>query len=508
MHRLLEFVLKLSFALVPVVGVAGDIDDTLKSVVRVETGHGLGSGFVFKTQSAIVTNFHVVEGADTLKAVFHDGSTIEIDGFLFAAPEADLAIVHLKKPCECEPLEISSDQVDLGSDVFALGSPRGLAGTVSKGVISSYRRWVDLKEFLGDDYDAFGYDPNSNWVQTDAAITQGNSGGPLVLEDGTVIGINTLSSSAQFAQNLNFAVDASHLEAVSRRMPTVVRELASLPKPKNPSRGTLGKRGDPTKTAEYWGDLRRIFIDLHASLAKAIPAETRRKPATPKERKAAKQREEQERRDLMRVSKMAPHLQAAEVQRIIARRALEDSEVIQDVASACMKAAREVQSLDRTDVDGGLRAFAGDLVMLYRETADTWGNIDTLSQAKARAGESVDAAVDVNLQIELDEGIDLTERVKRMRNVVSEDVRFALEAHYKIKLPPITQDQSSEEATGGLAGEVEKGKLEAKADSLWSSYLRAKAAGSGQKTLEMLIRKYPDTAAGRRAKEELEQLKK
>jgi hypothetical protein len=508
MRRPLELVLTLCFGLLPLIGVAGDIDDTLKSVVRVETGHGLGSGFVFQTQSAIVTNFHVVEGADTLKAFFHDGSTIEIDGFLFADPEADLAIIHLTKPCQCEPLLISSEPVDLGSDVFALGSPRGLAGSVSKGVISSYRRWVDLKEFLGDDYDAFGYDPNSNWVQTDAAITQGNSGGPLVLKDGTVIGINTLSSSAQLGQNLNFAVDASHLESVSRRMPTVVRDLASLPKPKNPSRGTLEKKGEPTKTAAYWEQLRGIFVELHASLAKAIPAETRRKPATPKERKAAKQREEQERRDLMRVSKMAPHLQPAEMQRIISRRALEDSEVIQDVARACMKAAREVQSLDRTDVDGGLRAFAADLVMLYRETADTWGNIDTLSQAQARAGDSVDAAVNVNLQIELDKGIDLTERVKRMRNVVSEDVRFALEARYTIKLPPITQDQSHEEATGGIASEIEKAKIEAKADGLWNSYLRAKAAGSGQKTLQMLLEKYPDTTAGRRAKEELEQLRK
>lgn len=508
MRRLLKFVLQLSFVLMPLVGVAGDIDDTLKSVVRVETGHGLGSGFVFGTQSAIVTNFHVVEGAETLKAVFHDGSTIEIDGFLYAAPDADLAIVHLTKPCECEPLEVSGDQVELGSDVFALGSPRGLAGTVSKGVISSYRRWADLREFLGEDYEAFGYDPNSNWVQTDAAITQGNSGGPLVLKDGTVIGVNTLSSSAQFGQNLNFAVDASHLDAVRRRMPTVVQGLASLPKPKNPSRGTLGKRGDPTKTAEYWAKLRGIFVELHTSLSKAIPAETRRKPATPKERKAAKKREEQERRDLMRVSKMAPHLQQAEMQRIISRRALEDSEVIQDVAGACMKAAREVQSLDRTDVDGGLRAFAGDLVMLYRETADTWGNIDTLSQAQARAGDSVDAAVEVNLQIALDKGIDLTERVKRMRNVVSEDVRFALESHYKIKLPPITQEESHQQATGGLAGEIEKGKIEAKADSLWTSYINAKAVGSGQKTLEMLIKKYPDTAAGRRAKEELERLQK
>jgi S1-C subfamily serine protease len=249
-----------AFLLLGGVSLGGPIEESLKSVVLIKTPQGLGTGFVVHDQSLIATNLHVIAGAKEAIAVFSTGEKIAVDGFLVASPEHDLAILHLADPSPAEPLSLSDDRVDLGTDVYAIGSPQGLAGSVSKGVVSAYRRWADLAPLLRDSLDDFGYEDNSQWVQTDAAINGGNSGGPLVLASGEVIAINTLGSSAAAGQNINFAVDVSHLQRFVERLPKKIKALASIPSSDRMAAGEGQESvASAEKTFRYWTQVSKVF---------------------------------------------------------------------------------------------------------------------------------------------------------------------------------------------------------------------------------------------------------
>jgi hypothetical protein len=226
-----------------------EIKEVAASVALIRLPNSLGTGFVVNNGSLIATNFHVIAGADEATAEFADGTEINIDGFLLASPKHDLAILHLSQPAPAPPLRLAAEIADPGTDVFAIGSTKGLAGSVSKGVVSAYRTWADLEPLLGPDLDAFGYVKHGLWIQTDAAINNGNSGGPLVLANGEVVGINTLKTSAG-----NFAVDVSHLEAMLGRLPQKPIALAKLPSSQI-KKDVAPASGTAQRTKEYWNAL-------------------------------------------------------------------------------------------------------------------------------------------------------------------------------------------------------------------------------------------------------------
>ena len=253
-----EGILAVILALLPAALVkGGPVEETLKSVVLVRTQDGLGTGFVVGDGSLVATNFHVIAGASEATAEFADGTKVDCEGYLVASPGYDLAILKLPKPAGQPPLRLQSDRLDLGTDVFAIGSPRGLAGSVSKGVISAYRRWADLEPLMKEGLHDFGYEMDGDWIQTDAAINSGNSGGPLVLASGEVVGISTLGSSR--LQNVNFAVSATHLIKFLENLPDRTLAFDRLPPAKNPR----PRAGDPkdmaAKTQAYWGDMATIL---------------------------------------------------------------------------------------------------------------------------------------------------------------------------------------------------------------------------------------------------------
>jgi hypothetical protein len=230
--------------------VGGPIEDAAKSVVLVRTPDGLGTGFVVQDRSLIATNFHVIDGADEAKVEFPDGETISVKGFLVASPGYDLAILKLSEPAKAAPMRLCNSRPDLGEEVFTVGSPKGLAGSVSKGVVSAHRRWSELKPLLGDALDDFGYEPQSAWIQTDAAINNGNSGGPLVVETGEVVAVNTLASPASVGQNINFAVSVDHLTDFLNKLPNAPMPLTELPR--SPKKRDLPKGDDAAATLAYW----------------------------------------------------------------------------------------------------------------------------------------------------------------------------------------------------------------------------------------------------------------
>jgi serine protease Do len=140
----------------------------------------LGSGFVINAQEGlIVTNTHVIEGADEIIINFSDGSKLKVDKVIGKDGKTDLALLKVtpKKPLTAVKFG-TSETTRVGDWVMAIGNPFGLGGSVTVGIISAKAR--DINSGPYDDY-----------LQTDAAINKGNSGGPLFNMDGDVIGVNT-----------------------------------------------------------------------------------------------------------------------------------------------------------------------------------------------------------------------------------------------------------------------------------------------------------------------------
>jgi putative serine protease PepD len=167
------------------------------SVVRIDTrtasGQGLGSGVIVDADGRILTNNHVVAGADQLRVTLADGRTAEAT-VLDADPDADLAVLQLDGVDNLTPAALGdSDDVTVGDQVIAIGSPGGLDGTVTTGIVSALDREVTVPSeqrtmpWQGQDASTTTYQA----IQTDASINQGNSGGPLFNSAGEVIGINS-----------------------------------------------------------------------------------------------------------------------------------------------------------------------------------------------------------------------------------------------------------------------------------------------------------------------------
>lgn len=189
-------------------------EQTIDSVVSVKTNSGLGSGFVYQTMAEnntgyIVTNAHVVGSADTVLVQFarEDSRTGVVVG---RDRYSDLAVIRVSDmPSYAEALPVANSAPVQGQRVAALGSPFGLDETITHGIISGLNRSLSTDQ---------GF-TMPNVVQTDAPISSGNSGGPLVTCDGTVVGVNTAGLAARRAENIGFAVPAT---VVSEVVPELV----------------------------------------------------------------------------------------------------------------------------------------------------------------------------------------------------------------------------------------------------------------------------------------------
>jgi len=153
-------------------------------------GSAVGSGFIISADGYVVTNNHVVANATEIKVILWDGTTLPAK-LVGKDPRADLAVLKIESNMKFTPIVWGkSEAVRLGEGVIAIGNPFGLGGTVTTGIISAQHRHLSN----------FGGIPGSSFVdflQTDAAINKGNSGGPLFNMKGEVIGINTAIYSRQ-----------------------------------------------------------------------------------------------------------------------------------------------------------------------------------------------------------------------------------------------------------------------------------------------------------------------
>ena len=184
-----------------------------KSVVRIEVkgpeGEGLGSGFVVANTGILVTNVHVLAGAEKATAIFPTGKRYEIVGTFHIDEGRDICIAKMNA-AGLQPILLASSLPRKGERVTALGSPLGLSFTATMGIVSAIRSGAELGRDIGDDT------MKGTWVQVDAAISPGNSGGPLINAKGQVVAMSTRASTGR-AQNLNFGISIEDIkEAITK----------------------------------------------------------------------------------------------------------------------------------------------------------------------------------------------------------------------------------------------------------------------------------------------------
>jgi len=200
-----------------------------------EVPQGSGSGFVWNKQGHIVTNFHVIYGANTIKVTLADRSEHQAK-LVGADPDHDLAVLQIQAPESLlEPLAIgSSHDLRVGQKVLAIGNPFGLDHSLTTGVVSA----------LGRTIKSLSNRTIEGVVQTDAAINPGNSGGPLLDSAGRLIGVNTqiISPSGAYA-GVGFAVP---VDTVNRIVPELIKHGKLI-------RPGLGVSLVPDAMVKRWG---------------------------------------------------------------------------------------------------------------------------------------------------------------------------------------------------------------------------------------------------------------
>jgi serine protease Do len=173
---------------------SGIIEDAVKSVVTVKTDVAQGTGFIIDKDGYVVTNAHVLSGGKTVEAIDYQQNTIPAQ---FIGYDANLDIALLKIPVTNDRLKLAnSDDVQIGEKVIAIGNPLGLQFSVSQGIVSAVNRE--------------GSNGLDAYIQTDAALNPGNSGGPLINTDGEVIGINNFKIGG--SENLGFALESNYIK--------------------------------------------------------------------------------------------------------------------------------------------------------------------------------------------------------------------------------------------------------------------------------------------------------
>lgn len=173
---------------------------------------GTGSGFVWDKNGTVITNYHVVKGAQAVEVTLADQSTWQAKPVGFE-PDKDLAVLRIDAPADkLRPIPVgSSGPLKVGQSVYAIGNPFGFDQTLTTGVISG----------LGREIESVTRRPIQGVIQTDAAINPGNSGGPLLDSNGNLIGINTAiySPSGAYA-GIGFAVP---IDTVKRLVPEILK---------------------------------------------------------------------------------------------------------------------------------------------------------------------------------------------------------------------------------------------------------------------------------------------
>lgn len=174
----------------------------MQDAPRQHKSSSLGSGFVIDSAGIVITNNHVIDGANEVQVIFNDGQKLKAE-IVGKDQKVDVAVLRVKPEKPLKAVKFGdSDRARVGDWVLAVGNPFGLGGSVTAGIVSARNRNIDSG-------------PYDNYIQTDAAINKGNSGGPLFNMDGDVIGINTaILSPSGGSVGIGFATPANTVQPV------------------------------------------------------------------------------------------------------------------------------------------------------------------------------------------------------------------------------------------------------------------------------------------------------
>ena len=166
----------------------------------------LGSGFVISADGIVITNNHVIQGSEGIFVKFTDGKEYEAK-LIGTDPVSDIAVLQIKSKNKFKPVVLAdSNKSRVGDWVLAIGNPFGLGGTVTTGIISAINRDIHMGRY-------------DNFIQTDASINMGNSGGPLFNMSGEVVGINTaIFSQSGGSVGIGFAIPSSFAKNVIEQL--------------------------------------------------------------------------------------------------------------------------------------------------------------------------------------------------------------------------------------------------------------------------------------------------
>ena len=209
---------------------------------------GQGSGFVFDKEGHILTNYHVIADARQVEVTLHNRKKYKAT-IVGTDKSHDLAIVQIKAP-DLQPMILGdSTNLQVGQKVYAIGNPFGLAGTLTRGIVSSIRQVQEPDGLVIEEA-----------IQTDAAINPGNSGGPLLNWHGEVIGINTMiASSVGQSAGIGFAIPINTAKAV-------VNDLVTLGRVRRPALGIRTIPIDPEVANELG-----LAADYGLLIVQAVP---------------------------------------------------------------------------------------------------------------------------------------------------------------------------------------------------------------------------------------------
>ena len=173
---------------------SGIIENSIKSVVIIKTNLGQGTGFIIDSEGYIVTNYHVMENVVSAGIYTYDSEMHKVN---LIGYNSNLDIALLKIPGDYDSLELAdSDDIQIGEKVIAIGNPLGLQFSVSGGIVSNIHQ--------------IGPTGIKAYIQTDAALNPGNSGGPLINKQGKVIGINNFKIKE--TEGLGFALESNYIK--------------------------------------------------------------------------------------------------------------------------------------------------------------------------------------------------------------------------------------------------------------------------------------------------------
>lgn len=180
----------------------GDTPDTLRQQVQAS----LGSGVIVSKQGYVLTNNHVIEGAEEIQVLLADGRSVQAK-LVGSDPDTDLAVLHLALDKLPTITLGDSRHLRVGDIVLAIGNPFGVGQTVTHGIVSATGR------------NRLGINTFEDFIQTDAAINPGNSGGALITQDGALVGINTaIFSRSGGSQGIGFAIPVSLAQGVMQQI--------------------------------------------------------------------------------------------------------------------------------------------------------------------------------------------------------------------------------------------------------------------------------------------------